>query len=163
MFLRSKVTILVLLALFLGLVITAYNIWQLAELQRQHFDESARARGGVGGAGTGLTYALYAKHPDSGFVRDSYWMAVTNLRTRKLSPAIGNSIASPHKLCMFRIFETCLECSWKSWLHQSGHEHHPSLGCSVGARLPVQEDQREDACHQTRSKSEQVPWVWLHH
>ena len=83
MFLRSKVTILVLLALFLGLVITAYNIWQLAELQRQHYDESARARGGGGGAGTGLTYALYAKHPDSGFVKDSYWMAVPNLRTHQ--------------------------------------------------------------------------------
>ena len=66
MFLRSKVTVLVLLALFLGLVITAFNIWQLAELQRQHYEESARVRGGGTAAGTGLTYSLYAKHPDSG-------------------------------------------------------------------------------------------------
>ena len=74
MFLRSKVTVLVLLALFLGLVITAFNIWQLAELQRQHYEESAKARGGGGGvaAGTGLTYSLYAKHPDSG-VFSQWW------------------------------------------------------------------------------------------
>ena len=69
MFLRSKVTVLVLLALFLGLVITAFNIWQLAELQRQHYEESAKVRGGGGvAAGTGLTYSLYAKHPDSGLL-----------------------------------------------------------------------------------------------
>jgi len=69
MFLRSKVTVLVLLALFLGLVITAFNIWQLAELQRQHYEESARVRGGGMAAGTGLTYSLYAKHPDSGYLK----------------------------------------------------------------------------------------------
>ena len=70
MFLRSKVTVLVLLALFLGLVITAFNIWQLGELQKQHYAESARGRGGGLAAGTGLTYSLYAKHPDSGLFQD---------------------------------------------------------------------------------------------
>jgi len=71
MFLRSKVTALVALALFLGLVITAFNIWQLAELQRQHYEENAKIRsGGVAGApATGLTYSLYAKHPDSGYLK----------------------------------------------------------------------------------------------
>ena len=74
MFLRSKVTALVALALFLGLVITAFNIWQLAELQRQHYEETAKIRsGGVAGApATGLTYALYAKHPDSGLFSTCY-------------------------------------------------------------------------------------------
>ena len=72
MFLRSKVTIVVLLALFLGLVITAFNIWQLAELQRQHYEESARVRGGGVAAGTGLAYSLYAKHPDSGLVQHDF-------------------------------------------------------------------------------------------
>ena len=74
MFLRSKVTALVALALFLGLVITAFNIWQLAELQRQHYEESAKIRsGGVAGApATGLTYSLYAKHPDSGLVQHDF-------------------------------------------------------------------------------------------
>ena len=71
MFLRSKVTVLVLLALFLGLVITAFNIWQLAELQRQHYEESAKVRGGGVAAGTGLTYSLYAKHPDSGLYHNN--------------------------------------------------------------------------------------------
>ena len=73
MFLRSKVTVLVLLALFLGLVITAFNIWQLAELQRQHYEESARVRGGGVTPGTGLTYSLYAKHPDSGLFQDDIY------------------------------------------------------------------------------------------
>ena len=60
------------LALFLGLVITAFNIWQLAELQRQHYEESARVRGGGVAAGTGLAYSLYAKHPDSGLVQHDF-------------------------------------------------------------------------------------------
>ena len=84
MFLRSKVTVLVLLALFLGLVITAFNIWQLAELQRQHYEESARVRGGGVAAGTGLTYALYAKHPDSGLFYEDFmviyhWTLIASL------------------------------------------------------------------------------------
>ena len=64
---------------------------------------------------------------------------------------------------MSRLFETCLECSWKSRLHQGGHEHHLGLGRALGARLSLQKDQREDAGHQTWSEGEQVPWLWLHH
>ena len=64
---------------------------------------------------------------------------------------------------MLRLFETRLECSWKSRLHQGGHEHHLCLGRSLGARLSLQKDQREDAGHQTWSEGEQVPWLWLHH
>ena len=66
MFLRSKLTGLVVLALFLGLLLTAHNIWQLAALQRQHYEDLGRGRDAPAPA---LTYALYAKHPDSGYLK----------------------------------------------------------------------------------------------
>jgi len=72
MFLRSKLSSLVVLVLFLGLVIIAFNIWQLRSLQEQHYNEahSPRQEGQLGARKVSdLTYGLFAKHPDSGYLK----------------------------------------------------------------------------------------------
>ena len=68
MFLRSKLASLVTLGLFLGLLITGLNIYQLGQLQRQHWDQQHGGTAKVQQQ-AGSKYALFAKHPDSGYLK----------------------------------------------------------------------------------------------
>jgi len=69
MFTRSKLSSLVVLGLFLGLVITAFNIWQLGNLQNQHYEEAHGPRLQTHDDGPKRTYSIFAKHPDSGYLK----------------------------------------------------------------------------------------------
>jgi tubulin monoglycylase TTLL15 len=68
MFFRSKLSMLILLGLFIGLFITAYNIWQLGNLQKQYIQGSVGQQAAFG-SNQPSTYTLFAKHPDTGYLK----------------------------------------------------------------------------------------------
>jgi len=82
MFLRSKAAALVVLALLLGIIITAFNIWELGKLQRLYhtYDRNALSQGGLSTSGgrlhNSLKYTVFAKHPDSGYL-NHVWNVLT--------------------------------------------------------------------------------------
>lgn len=67
----GRLTSLVFTVLVIGLIITGLNIWQLSSLQAQHFlAEHATPEGqGQPGPEAGQTYVVYAKHPDTGYLK----------------------------------------------------------------------------------------------
>jgi len=68
----TRLTTLVMAVLLLGLVITALNIWQLSSLQAQHFTSEHGSPEGQPSTEAGQTYVVYAKHPDSGYLKHVY-------------------------------------------------------------------------------------------
>jgi len=72
MFWRGRTTSVVLLVLFIGLLITAINIYQLQHMQAMHF-QSEHGLYTDGRTATEATvrqkYVVYAKHPDSGYLK----------------------------------------------------------------------------------------------
>jgi len=64
---------LVLAVLLVGLVITALNIYQLHNMQTMHFQqEHGPYPEGKPGTDAGQMYVVYAKHPDSGYLKHVY-------------------------------------------------------------------------------------------
>jgi len=71
---RGRTNTLVFSVLLIGLVITALNIWQLSSLQAQHFEKEHGVSPGALGHTSQLEqkYVVYAKHPDSGYLKHVY-------------------------------------------------------------------------------------------
>jgi len=68
---RAPLTLLVLVALLLGLIITAFNIWSLSSMHKQYITlvHNSPAPQYVKPAISAPTYIVYAKHPDSGYLK----------------------------------------------------------------------------------------------
>jgi len=68
---RASLTLMVVMVLVLCLIITAFNIWTLSSLQAQHFALFHSNPTGQSAASKSAapTYIVYAKHPDSGYLK----------------------------------------------------------------------------------------------
>jgi len=63
---------LIMVVLVMGLLITALNIWQLSALQAQHYEAEHAVPEGQSGVESGPMYVVYARHPDSGYLKHVY-------------------------------------------------------------------------------------------
>jgi len=68
----ARLAYLIMAVLIIGLLITALNIWQLSALQAQHYSLEHSAPDGQSGQDNSPTYVVYAKHPDSGYLKHVY-------------------------------------------------------------------------------------------
>jgi len=68
---RSSLALMVVMVLVICLIITAFNIWTLSSLQSQHFALFHRNPTGQAAStqSQAPTYIVYAKHPDSGYLK----------------------------------------------------------------------------------------------
>jgi len=70
---RGRTVSVVLIVLVLGLLVTAINIYQLHKMQAMHFQtEHGPYPEGRPGTDKGQMYVVYAKHPDSGYLKHVY-------------------------------------------------------------------------------------------
>jgi len=70
---RGRTVSVVLIVLVLGLLVTAINIYQLHKMQAMHFQtEHGPYPEGKPGTDKGQMYVVYAKHPDSGYLKHVY-------------------------------------------------------------------------------------------
>eukprot|EP00090_Calanus_glacialis_P004568 TRINITY_DN13423_c0_g1_i1.p1 TRINITY_DN13423_c0_g1~~TRINITY_DN13423_c0_g1_i1.p1 ORF type:complete len:509 (-),score=174.05 TRINITY_DN13423_c0_g1_i1:49-1575(-) len=72
---RASLTLMVVMVLLLCLLITSFNIWTLSSMQAQHFTlfhSNPTSHQPTPSQSTAPTYLVYAKHPDSGYLKHVY-------------------------------------------------------------------------------------------